>query len=372
MHLIKIVIAAFIIAVSGQVKAASDVAYLKKDCTAYDPSTCFTTSADLTSWLKGARKPNANSPIHVQIGVGVFDNLRLRCDSSFTGYVSVRGAGRFSTIFFADNGYAVSAVNCTNVEFSDLTIRNVVASGGAISWSGGGESRWNNVEVDAVYYGWLEQSCGSIRGKHYWTGSRIMTAQFGSDTAYSAQCDESWIQGSEVTAKTSATLPGTSSPVVAVAASGGGEVHVYGSVIRVLIEKATAGLVAAATAENGGQIHIHGTGIDVISSVGKNITALYAATNGAIHANETAYNMRTGTGGTVTRILNQGGHIQAPYFWGQYPTPQHPSLPNIISETGADTATITSGTLDGRPHLVVYDSTCSSSRWYDTNDKVCR
>ena len=86
--------------------------------------------------------------------------------------------------------------------------------------------------------------------------------------------------------------------------------------------------------------------------------------HGTIHANQAAYNL-DGKGGPVARIVNFGGHIHAPYFWEAHDAP-----PAITSVTGADTAVVTNNT-DGRPHIVIYDSTCTS-KWYDTATKLCR
>jgi hypothetical protein len=69
-----------------------------------------------------------------------------------------------------------------------------------------------------------------------------------------------------------------------------------------------------------------------------------------IHANGAAYNLHTGTGGTVTRIVkdtNSATHVHAPYVWEEHPNP-----PNILSANGADTA-VTTSTADGHPHQLV-------------------
>jgi hypothetical protein len=123
--------------------------------------------------------------------------------------------------------------------------------------------------------------------------------------------------------------------------------------------------MAAATATGSGKIHIHGTGIDVISQSANNIVALAASNGGTIHANAAAYSLKTGSGGTVTRISNNGGHVHAPYLWEQHANP-----PAILSENGADMAVVT-GTADNHPHLVIYDTSCAG-KWFDTSTNACR
>ena len=152
-----------------------------------------------------------------------------------------------------------------------------------------------------------------------------------------------------------------------------GEIHVYGSVLRALVDGDTRDNLSAAFAR-GGKIHIHGTGIDVISNTGKNITALSVDTNGEIHANQSSFFLSSGSGAKVTRINNMGGHIHAPYLWEHIPNPS--TVPNFVSANGADMSVVTTGTSDGHPHTVIYSTTCASispaAAWWDAVDKVCR
>jgi hypothetical protein len=198
-------------------------------------------------------------------------------------------------------------------------------------------------------------------GKHYWFSSRILGG-------YKVVCDESWFFGTEISSnpffckicgQTWTTLDVT-----------GGEAHVYGGVIRLVVDedsntsKPTTGIAVKATGP--GEVHIHGTGIDVISPLDTNVIALQAVNGGTIHANGTAYNMSTGTGGTITRILNQGGSISAPYVWKQDSIP-----PDIASENGADMIVDTSGS---QPHLLIYSDNCSGTGgpWFDVVTHACR
>lgn len=333
------------------------------------PDNCFSNIDDVYTWIKTIRKPNASAPLIVQIGPGTFFKEAgiLTCGpTGVTGYVSFVGAGRQHTTIERDNGITLTFNGCEAIAFKDLTIRAFGGSGGAIQWNGGGSSTWDNVDINAQYYGWAEATCGPTRGKHYWFGSRILTTDFGSSAiGYQARCDESWFFGSQI----QTTASGASNFPTVLNVLNKGEIHVYGSVIRALSDYPVSNngtLTAVKTSENG-KIHIHGTGIDVISSVPNNIMALSATGAGAeIHANESSYFLKT-AGGTTTRISKlNGGHIHAPYLWEHLPATPFESV------TGADMTTVAVTDASGtHPHLVIYDSTCLS-KWFDTTDKACR
>lgn len=338
---------------------------------------CFEDTTTLADWLKTIRRPNAQNPLVVNIGAGEFGSLTLsgpakKCDPgiNYTGYISFVGSGPDKTTFTSQNPMTIG--NCTNMSFSNMAIGNTFY-GGYISWNGGGSSTWNNVVVDGQSRIWIE-SCGVTRGKHYWFGSRLkMTAAASIADGYDASCGESWFIGSEIQADLCDPNGGYGpNGNFLIRASEQGEIHVYGSVIRVgaTCQMGVGTPILAITASDGGNVHVHGTGIDVISTVPNNIVVLQAASGGVIHANGAAYNLSTPSG-TVTRISNNGGHIHAPYLWEHIPDPA--TIPNFTSANGADQTTVTSGTSDGHPHTVVYSTNCpANARWYDQVDKVCR
>lgn len=350
---------------------AAAVVKVRKSCTdngvALDD--CFTTMADLTDWMANTRKPNAKSPLHVDIGPGKFpEDVFITCDpsNSYTGYTAFEGAGVGQTILNGSGGSSWSPVtvsSCTELSFAHLKINGSFYGG--VEWGGGGNSKWDDVEVNGYARAWYESTCGSARGNHYWFGSKLTSTALtfaGIADTYNASCDETWFFGSEITVSVPSNAYQASGG--AVVASDNGIIHVYGSVLRALIDGPQAGSgVPAARATSGGEIHIHGTGIDVISTTGKNVTALSAATGGMIHAPGAAYNLSTT--GTITRISNNGGMVMAPYLWQEDATPQ-----NIISANGADMQVVTSNP-DGHPHLAVYDSSCAS-KWFDTSTGACR
>ena len=295
----------------------------------------------------------------VEIGPGTFTG-QFSCTGS--GFVSLRGAGVKNTII--QNGSApISSSQCVNLVFSDFTVKNTQTLFGVHNL--GGTTTWNNIEIIGLGYAWFDTpggQCGAP-GAHYWFNSRIVAEKSaaGSTTAYFNACDESWFFGSEITAKGDSGAAST--PIRAV----GGEVHVYGSVIRALPQPGANNYeVTAVTAVNSAKIHIHGTGIDVISTQGNNITALKAANGGHIHANETSYVLQTGAGGTVTRLDdgNGTGSISAPFMWKN-----SASAPSINSITGADVYVSTS-TNDGHPHMMIYDNNCAN-KWFDSTVSSC-
>ena len=324
---------------------------------------CFTSITTLSSWVSNTRKPTATTPLFVEIGPGKFVG-RFSCNkANYAGYVTLQGTGMLNTVIVAGSS-PVSTAFCVQMRFSNMTLRNTDNLFGVQNI--GGSTFWDNVHIDGLGYAWFDTpgECGSgyIPGKHYWSNSRITSrTAANSSTAYYNACDESWFFGSEITAN--ATVSGGQNRTITAV---GGEVHVYGSVIRSLSGPGiTTSRAVAVSAVGTGKVHIHGTGIDVISTDANNISALSASNGGEIHANVSSYNLTTGSGGTVTRIRNTGGHVHAPYLWQEHPTP-----PSIISQDGADTAVVTSAT-GGTPRFVIYSTACPS-KWFDVGSNACR
>ncbi|MBI3547098.1 MAG: hypothetical protein HY081_11010 [Gammaproteobacteria bacterium] len=331
---------------------------------------CFATPGAAVNWIVTTRMPTATAPLLVEIGPGSYGGFEMECDTTWGGHTTFRGAGMDHTILYSAGFGTITLNSCTNLNFSDLTIKNTVYGG--IKWNGGGESTWTNIRVQSAGQGWYSDYCGQARGSHYWFGSRITNLALvgfnGRANAYLERCDESWFFGSEIATTVQAdAFPATGGVVNA---TGQGIIHVYGSVLRALIDGPTVapGVVAAMVGglETGGEIHIHGTGIDITSNIGANVVALSASNGGIIHADVSAYNLNTS--GTITRIVkdaNPATHVHAPYQW------QH--IPNspLASVTGADTTTETVGT---DINMLVYNSQCTGSGgpWYNIALRSCR
>lgn len=332
---------------------------LRKSCTENSATidNCFDDLNTLNGWIWNTRNPSPPAPLNVSIGPGKFTGT-FSCSNS--GHVTLSGSGIGNTILQNASG-PISTSQCANLVFEDMTLKNTGNLFGVRNV--GGSTVWSNIEIIGFGYAWFDTpgGCSGLPGTHYWFNSKITaeTTAANSATAYFNACDKSWFFGSEITSKGTV---GSSTPIVAV----GGEVHVYGSNIRAIpADGATMTSVTAVTATNTASIHIHGTGIDVISTAPNNITALSASNGGSIHANESSYLMKTGSGGVATRVANSGGDIAAPYQWQTGSTP-----PTISSVTGYDTVVYTN-TSDGHPHMAVYDSSCPS-KWYDMTTASCQ
>ncbi len=371
--------------VSAAIDPAASVVLLRASCNDGSGGTlnnCFTDMDAVTDWITNTRMPNSSIPLVVEIGPGNFSSVLLSCSSPFTGFITYRGTGRRNTTIgtYSDWGpYSVELRDCTSMTFQNMTIGPFSGGFGGIDWVGTGTSLWQDIEMFTNNYGWNDgvTTCptSGVRGAHYWIGSRIVSNNSGNAIgAYESTCAEDWFIGSEVTINTNKT----GAKANALRSNGPhSEIHFYGGVIRVLLTgpASTSQDIAAAAAINNGTIHIHGTGIDVLSDLAKPVVALKASTGGMIHANASAYNLRTGVGGTVTRVNNVDGlgHIHAPYLWEHIPdTDGNPSTvdTNFASANGADQTTVTAS--DGHKHTAVYDSTCpSNARWYDQVDKIC-
>jgi hypothetical protein len=346
---------------------------------------CFTSFSGLSAWMGQTRKPNATTPLHVDIGPGTFTgapdiNISCNASSGYTGHTSFNGSGSENTVLIGAGSGSTAAVNvenCTDLHFSDLKI--TTSFYGGIYWIGGGNSRWNNVEVIGAARAWAEQSCGAVRGEHYWFSSKVKANGFFLAEPYSASCDETWFFGSEVKGVVSEEHNASGTVI---RATGKGIIHLYGSNLVALVDVAppagssATSALPAATASSGGQIHIHGTGIDVISTTGQNVVALEAASGGMIHADVSAYNLKTS--GSVTRISNLGGSVKAPYRWAQDNQP-----PSVISDNGADMAVETNcddtscHDQDTGPetHLLIYNDNCQVGNhgpWFDVVTGRCR
>lgn len=354
--------ASFLLGSSNAIAAIDNnaaVVLLQQSCTENGVTldNCFEDIGTLDNWTWNTRFPSPTQPLKIQIGPGTFTGS-FTCNGS--GFVTISGSGVGNTVV-QNASLPISTTQCVNLVYSDMTVKNTGNLFGVKNF--GGSTTWNNIEIIGLGYAWFDSpgGCSGDPGSHYWFNSRIVAqaTAAGSTNAYFNACDESWFFGSEITARGST---GLSTPIRAV----GGEVHVYGSVIRAVPDAgAVMTEITAVTAMNSAVIHIHGTGIDVISTELNDITALKVSNGGHIHANESSYVMETGVGGSVTRVSNSGGHIAAPYLWQTSSTP-----PAINSITGFDTVVYTN-TADGHPHMAIYDSTCASN-WYDINTNSCQ
>jgi len=352
---------------------AADIAYLRKDCREEGVriANCVTNASAVMKWLS-AKQPTVNSPATVEIGPGQFSpGFSCTGVSNF----SLKGSGRGKTILGGGFGQvAFQARDCFNLHIQDLTITGGFPA--PIYWLGGGSSTWVDVEILGGIYGWTETDCAGLtqRPVHHWFSSTIKSNL---KVAYNASCSENWFYGTEFIT----TGPGFTGGIRGITAHKttdglSPEVHVYGSVIRVIPDPgitfaAPSGAgdatgIVAVSAGRDAEVHIHGTGIDVIGNdIPNDVAALAVADGGIIHATQSAFVMKTPSQGKIYRIKNDGGTVKAPYLWED-----EVLLKNLVSDDGADRTTEIVG---GLPHPLVYTSVCTvNGPWFDTVTGQCR
>lgn len=381
--------------VSAAIDASAPVIKLRTTCSdgfGSQLDNCFTSYPSAITWIKNTRNPppSQSAPLLVEIGPGVFTGTAdINCAAG-GGYITFRGAGRNNTLISGAPSITSAtffANSCDSLAFESLTIESTTVGGYAVEWGSAGSSLWTNVELRARTLAWYDSESGGpcmaeSGAKHEWFSSVIRTVRstdkypgsgndLGVPTYYSL-CGQSWFWGSEVeNLNVNATDPDPRRAFLAI--SSGAQIHFYGGNIRVFSDTASTKSMVAVEAKDGASVHIHGSGIDVESAGDAPVTALLARTGSNIHANQSSYVLRTGSGSgaVVARLYKDsdpGSHIHAPYLWEHVP-----DAANFSSVNGMDQTTVTTGTNDGQPHSAIYSTTCpSNAQWYDQVDKVCR
>lgn len=352
--------------------------YLRYNCTIVNSDggqsqmeNCFEDMTSVESYIY-VNRTDKSAPLLVDIGPGSFSgqNAGFECgvnsppgNAGLGGDLTFRGAGVGKTVIENNLG-VLNHCSESKWAFESLTVEGYLYS---VVWYGGGQSNWTNA---LLVKGWYDQLDGSFgicssaqQGQHRFFSSRIVAqATFGN--AYASSCAQSWFWGSEILYT---PAPGASARNAIWVKGQGNELHLYGSNIRAEADPAdssTAKPLTAIKVTDGGSVHVHGVGMDLVGNTGWTVTAYDASSGGMIHANETAYHVEPLTGVTFSRIINNGGHVHAPYLWEHIPTQ------TFMSANGADVTTVTTGTSDNQPHLAIYSTACNG--WYDTTDKVCR
>lgn len=339
---------------------------------------CFenmTGALGVTKWIYARTNPQA---LLIDIGPGTFGGFT--CSLKPGGELSFRGAGIDKTIIA---GITNNACSNANWGFSDLTVK-VEGTANAVQWLDAGNSSWNNVVLESAggtsWYdaggssnsasgGLSDQPCDpGEQGTHRFFAVRFITDAAtngveGGSGGFLSRCGDDWLWGSEILFTLAAG--GTGSAIVSNGPAS--RIHLYGSNVRAeAASAATSGEVTALLVMNHAEVHSHGVGIDVIANPGMIATAINASSLSEVHAFESSYFMPPAAGLTLRRVVDGGAqHIHAPFAWAQ-----HPEAPVIQSVSGADTTVVTN-TTDGHPHMLIYDTTCSSN-WLDMMTKTCR
>jgi len=387
--IIKFVIISMVVFTSSvsinTVLANNDIVLLRKDCSNVNPSQqCFTDIEDVETWLWATRQPapSSASPVTVSIAPGTYIGT---VDCTDNGYVSFIGSGVKKTIL-KGRANAIVGNNCNEITFQDMTISN----GGnyPINWMNGGSSRWINVDVIGPNRAWHDeagsQGCPA-NPVHYWYNSRL-SANGLDGVVYESDCGESWFYGSELTFIGGGIQVGSVavSQGTIIAADESAVIRVFGSVLRGIIEEgkqAFGSSVKGVVLKGDSNFHMHGGIISINQStgVGINVDALVNHGSGIIHTPETAFSLKAGSGGAVSRIINTGtGSVKSPFQW-----PANVELPSVNSQTGSDifieTDCDATGVCTGvpivqqQPHMMIFSSNCTANGpWFDIATNTCR
>jgi hypothetical protein len=230
-------------------------------------------------------------------------------------------------------------------------------------------------------------------GEHYFFGNRFVSGS----AALWAECDLTWVYGSDilVAPTDSSGIPDagtTSSTFSGVRVGGRADVRLFGTTVRVTTKNRTdssgfssiqgveVGVLTVGSMPPGyGDFHDHGGIINVDASnlAGVDAVALRAeAASGGdarVHVHETAFNLTPGSGGAAVRLTGTG-QFSSPYQWEARTDP--PST-DLDSKTGQDMYVETdcspSGCTGGTDtHLMIYNTSCSPTPWFDTVLGQCR
>ena len=391
----------------------ADTVSLKVDCGTSE--NCAEDMFELMGWIWASRSPSALKPLLVNIGPGTFKfiNPANGYAGSFCnggGHVTFRGAGRNTTtiigpgkavkIGFLNETAVLHIQDCDQLSFESLSIRADLFEENAaytVGWVGGGSSTWNNVELVASYYPWVDVCSGNNEiSTHTWFGSTFISNGTGVlNTAYRSDCGSSEIHGSNLLVNKSKVNSPWS--MIGVQAGSKGQVALYGSSVRVIVPAtADANVVysnqspsyapsyghGGLLAIDGGIIHMHGGIISVRherNDVNSSVFGVRSFGAGsAIHTPDTAFGLKASGSGVVARIMLDGGKVSAPFQWPAGETP-----PAITSLNGADTFVETDCNTLGQcvnvpaaeqmPHMMIYNANCSAADpWFDSSLNQCR
>jgi hypothetical protein len=368
--------------------ADEDIVFLKKNCDDVGSNQlCFTTIENVETWVWTTRQPapSVTSPVTVKIGPGSFTGI-LNCNNS--GYVNFIGSGSANTTLVG-TANAIVGNNCEELHFQDMKIVSS-SQNYPLLWQGGGSSRWINVDVIGKNRAWHDSATLGCEGNptHYWINSKLSTAE-DQGVVYETECGESWFYGSELSFIGGFELTGpfgtfSTSQGKIITANVEADVRVFGSVLRGVIEKGKTpffGEVVGVELSGNSKFHMHGgiISIDQSAGTGINVKAIVNNGSGIIHTPDTAYALKPGNGGTVTRITNTStGTVKAPFQWPASTTP-----PAISTQSGSDTFVETdcdsTGNCSGNsqnpqhPHLMIFDTTCNiNGPWFDVATNACR
>lgn len=352
---------------------------------------CFTQMGDLVDWIHDIRRPTSTTPLLVDIGPGTFERFECRETLSWqdAGYISLRGAGQSKTVVRATGGElmpqaehsAAFVQGCEDLHFQSLTLRSESVG---VLWSGSGSSNWFDVEVDVLgtddpAWGWEDTGGCSQPAQHFWFGSIIRAKGPTYSVGYEPKCSINWFYTSEIRAEGHA---GTNLNNNALRIRSGGDVRVFGSVLRAVAgDRMSPILFFAAVQNHGGRFEMYGG--DIVADaygmpVDQAVVGIWSqgVASQRNRTLETSFSLRPSGGGGPSRVafLPGGGPVDSPLLH-----PQSEDPPAAISSVpGSDIFVETDCGSDGNcnhggdeTHLMIWNPVCADS-WFDSTAKRCR
>jgi|GEM_PF-5981531 len=389
-------------------EARSEEVFLRTDCTGL--SNCFETLDEVLEELgerpgNGRTPPGATHPVVVDIGAGVFaltDTTYPYCDG--VSHLTFRGAGKDATILtgggYASPGdgfldlfapYAVLVRDCSNLDFSSLTIRTQQGvSDSGIRFTGTGSTFWYSVRilVDNANPGTTPVAYldgpgdGSNPQAHHWTDVQATVKRAGGP-AYGF-----WISGSRHEFRASHIQLQSGGGIIygALYGTGSFDLDVQGSLVEVSDSGSDGADVIAIWFTSGGFLYpncdagkatIEGSKIRAhsVRTVGNTraIANFCASQPGAVKARGSQFEV---TGNNT--LIRVSGVVDSPYDLGSGANP--PVVSNVWSVRGYDRfletdcgATCQSTSQGSQIHELVFDPNCGTAgRWFDTTTRKCR
>ena len=359
--------------------ANASIVYVRKDCTGI--ANCERYLSTVLQWMMTTRRPQASSPLLVDLGPGDFRETKndkasqfLNCSDGLGnptfGYTTFRGAGRDRTVIGNDDGHVpgVSAglqvIACEGLTFQDLTVEGSGRSCRASSGTTVGARGGSNTTLRGTQTGWYDV-CQATQGNgdtspqslHYFFNSRIEATgdidpavqAAASSHGYVALCAENWFYSSEIVARATRA---DATDAIGIELSGTADARLFASRIRV---EAAAGVPATATIAaarlgvtqlNSGAetqsmelLHFHAGAIEVDTSAVPGLPAIgiLAASHpegdpgGMVHTPGAAFRLKAG--GNVVRLQIVGSPadpeqpmIMSPFRWDPGSEPRPSSL----------------------------------------------
>ncbi|MGH7287126.1 MAG: hypothetical protein ACREI8_03810, partial [Myxococcota bacterium] len=370
--------------------SGQSVVHLRTDCAGVS-ETCFTNTELLTEWLwNGGRspEPSASDRVLVLAGPGNFDYFECAGSGIDRGYVTVIGAGRDITRFYANDREligpyckgGITVQSCESLNFQDLS---AYGSHFGVTWVDDGFATWSDVDMigggkDFLFpgvpiatggcglggfstLGWYDvpYSNPPLGSTHYLFGARSIARgqaeafcnpgacftccgrkSVGFDAASPA---EIWFYGGEITAIS--TVAAAYGDQLGVQLANGARMHVFGSAVRSVAgdSSATFGALNGVLVQPQGasQFHMHGGLISADASCPAGATCTQANLNAegvVVPANKlghlmgTSFEVKARGTGVARRLVGSIDDVEGPFIWHAASSPPLTSTTNTNAQ----------------------------------------